>query len=49
MSGQKGSEEVAEGAVGILQQALQVTSVLMEAWTSIMVLPLRNSNMRLAL
>ena len=48
MSGQKGSEEVAEGAVGILQQALQVRCVLTEAWTSLMVRRLQNTNIRLA-
>ena len=47
MSGQKSSEEVAEGAVGILEQGLQVRYMLLAAWTSFMICRLQNSNMRL--
>lgn len=47
MSSQKSSEEVAEGAVGILEQALQVTYTVPAAWTSVMIHRLQNSSMRL--
>ena len=47
MSGQKSSEEVAEGAVGILEQSLQVRYMHSEAWAFVMIHRLQISHTKL--